>query len=147
MIQDDKINNLVEKISNIQDYTNATCQELRKLNNIINSISAEANHAMRNNPYIVRCVIKHIANGLAVQDSIIATANELGEPIQRVNVLFEHTKIYHTALRLYSRRYMCAKLKETGYKTAQIAKIMGISTNHVYKLLKTDVNLWVLGRF
>lgn len=93
----------------------------------------------KNNPYIVKRVIKHLAEGLSLNDSCCMTANELGETLARVEGVFDYHKCFATGLRLYSRKYAIDKLYAAGFTGAQIAKVIGISTPHVYKILKAEV--------
>lgn len=141
---DDIKSNIDEQIINISK----TFKELSYLVKELNTTSKEYNReCMKRNPYIVKRVIKHIANGMSKQDAILLTADELGENTSRVKVLFSHQKAYMSALHLFARKYAAEQMKKAGFKTKTVAKTLGISENHVYKLVKSVPNEWILDNF
>lgn len=106
--------------------------------------AARNNFERRQNPYIVKSVIKYMARGMCQDDAIARTADEFKTRESRVSVLLWQQKRYLSAVNLYARRYLCEKLKKSGMSAAEISQILGVSTNHVYKLLKTNVDFWFL---
>ena len=104
------------------------------------------NKIRQQNPYIVKSVIKNMAKGLNMDDAITLAAEEFKTTSERIETLMWEQKRYHSAIRLYARRYLCEKLKEYGLKTKDIARIAGVSTNHVYKMLKANPDFWFLER-
>lgn len=137
-----------ELIYNIIENSIETELLLKRLKQSVDKLKVSArdydNERQRINPYIVKRVVAHIANGLNVSDAIILTAEEYRETVKRVEVLFEHQKVYMSALNLFAKKYMAEKLKKAGYKTKQVAKIIGVSENHIYKLLRCTNNFWLL---
>lgn len=133
--------NINEKILKIS----TELKELEQLSSDLNCVATERNNsAIKRNPYIVKRVIKHIANGMCQRDAILLTADELNEPTSRVEVLFKDQKYFMSALLLFSKKYACERLKKAGYTAKEIGKVLGVSENHIYKLLKAVPNFWEL---
>ena len=132
--------NINEKILKIS----TELKELEQLSSDLNCVATERNNSVvKRNPYIVKRVIKHIANGMCQRDAILLTADELNEPTSRVEVLFKDQKYFMSALLLFSK-YACERLKKAGYTAKEIGKVLGVSENHIYKLLKAVPNFWGL---
>jgi len=100
--------------------------------------------ARRYHPYIVKSVIKYMAQGLNKTDAIIITALDFDTDIKRVETIFWFQNRYMTAVNLYAKRYACEKLKKAGLTAKKTAEILGISENHVYKLMKNNVDFWFM---
>lgn len=96
------------------------------------------------NPYIVKSVIKYMANGLNKTDAMILTALEFNTDVKRIENVFWTQNRYMTAVNLYAKRYTCEKLKKAGLTAKKISEILGISENHIYKLMKNNVDFWFL---
>lgn len=47
-----------------------------------------------------------------------------------------------TAILLFAKRYLCMKLKQAGFIAKDIALVLGVSENHIYKLLNCDIDYW-----
>lgn len=137
----------IKEIKNItQDAAKLTTnieREIKELSFIVGHLPEACQEHDRterkNNPYIAKRVIKHLAEGLTLDESCCLAANELGETLERVEGVFDYHRCFATGLRLYSRKYAIDKLYSAGFTGAQIAKIIGISTAHVYKVLKAEV--------
>jgi len=96
------------------------------------------------NPYIVKSVIKYMANGLNKSDAILLTAKQFNTDPRRVEVVYWGQARYMSAVNLYAKRYTCEKIKATGMTAKNIGKILGVSENHVFKLLRAQPNFWFL---
>lgn len=96
------------------------------------------------NPYIVKSVIKYMANGLNKTDAMILTALEFNTDVKRIENVFWPQNRYMTAVNLYAKRYTCEKLKKAGLTAKKISEILEISENHIYKLMKNNVDFWFL---
>lgn len=143
-IVDNWIKEIDEETSNILSHVNTLNRVVNRLNE---ACRAESDLMTKKNPYIVKRVISHISNGMCRHEAIELTADELNEPVKRVQVLFWQQKNYMSALRLFARKYTAETLKKAGYKTKDIAGLLGVSENHVYKLLKSVPNEWILKNF
>ena len=75
---------------------------------------------------------------------ITLTAEEYEVPEDKIRVLCGCQKRYMSAVNLYAKRYLCEKLKKRGMKTKEIAEIVGVSENHIYKLQKCNADFWFL---
>lgn len=104
----------------------------------------EENRLRLQNPYIVKSVIKYMANGLNKTDAMLLTAQDFETNVNRVEAVYWAQGRYMSAINLYAKRYTCEKLKNNGFTAKQIAKILGVSENHIFKLLKANVNFWFL---
>lgn len=139
------INETSEQIlRRIGDTKNLFYQLDKHLDNFLKASCDYDSARQRVNPYIVKRVVSHISNGLNVSDAILLTADELGELSNRVEVLFHNQKIYMSALNLFAKKYMAERLKKSGYTTKKTAELIGVSENHVYKLLKCPNKFWEL---
>lgn len=98
----------------------------------------------KQNPYIAKSIIKYMAQGLNKTDAIILTALDFDTDTKRVESIFWSQNRYMSAVNLYAKRYTCEKLKKAGLTAKKIAEILGISENHVYKLMKNNVDFWFL---
>lgn len=96
------------------------------------------------NPYIVKTVIKYLARGLNKEDAIILTANDFETDIDRVSTIFWAQNRYMSAVNLFAKRYTCEKLKKAGFTAKEIARVIGVSENHIYKILCCNVDFWFL---
>lgn len=96
------------------------------------------------NPYIVKTVIKYLARGLNKEDAIILTAKDFKTDIDRVSTVFYAQNRYMSAVNLFAKRYTCEKLKKAGFTAKDIAKVIGVSENHIYKILRCNVDFWFL---
>lgn len=96
------------------------------------------------NPYIVKAVIKYMANGLNKSDAMLLVAKDFQTDIARVQAVYWSQNRYMSAVNLYAKRYTCEKLKKSGYTAKQIASVIGVSENHIFKLLKANPDFWFL---
>lgn len=96
----------------------------------------------KDNPYIVKSIIKYLAQGLDLYNAKILTALDFDETPSRVDVIYNSQRHYLSAIKLYARRYLCIKLKKNGFKTKEIAKILNVSENYVYKLHNTYIEMF-----
>ena len=87
-----------------------------------------------------------MANGLNKDDAIILTALDFNTSIERVKTIFWQQNRYMSAVNLYAKRYLCEKLRKSGFKAKEIAYILGISENHVFKLLRSNIDFWFLDK-
>lgn len=124
---------------------------LKSVDNIINNINIsyqiEANAVAKKrkqNPYIVKSVIKYMATGLSLDNAIIKTATRFETTTFRVKSIFWEQKRYMSAVKLYAKRFTCEKLKKHGMTAKQIANILDISENHVFKILRCNADFWFL---
>lgn len=62
------------------------------------------------NPYIVKSVIKNLACGHNETNAILLTASEYETTFERVYAIYSEQKKYRSAIVLFAKRYMCAKL-------------------------------------
>ncbi|MCX4348226.1 MAG: hypothetical protein OSJ76_00390 [Alphaproteobacteria bacterium] len=100
--------------------------------------------ARQQNPYIVKRVIRYMAAGHAKPEAIILTALEFHTTVDRVKSVFWQQNRYMSAINLYARRYMAEKLKNAGLTAKEIAKIIGVSENHIFKMLRHNTDFWFL---
>lgn len=49
-----------------------------------------------------------------------------------------------SAVNLFAKRYTCEKLKKAGFTAKEIARVIGVSENHIYKILRCNVDFWFL---
>lgn len=121
--------------------------ELKKILNSVDNIKKMVNFCVsikfkkerdlrKQNPYIVKSVLKNLANGYAQPEAIIMTSIEFNCSLERVKQVYNIHKRYTAPINLYAKRYTCEKLKKYGMTAKEIAKVLGISENHVFKLLK-----------
>lgn len=141
MIDLKKINKIHNDIIQNVDCIKNSVDDLKKI------ICEYDNKSIKKNPFIVKRVVKHLANGLSKHNAIALTATELNESTDRVSMLFSQQKTYMSALHLFSKKYLCEKMRNAGYSAKQISIVLNISENHVYKLLKSVPNEWILKNF
>ena len=98
----------------------------------------------RKNPYIVKSIIKYMASGLSRENAFIKTALDYQTDVNRIKAIFFEQNRYMSAINLFAKRYACEKLKQAGFKAKEIAKIIGVSENHIYKLLRCKIDFWFL---
>lgn len=103
-------------------------------------LTKQDSFSRRQNPAIVKSVIRYIASGYSQQDAITLTAKDFMTNSFRVETVFQTAKKHMSAVKLYAKKYTCEKLKKAGFTAKKIAGILGISENHVYKLLRCDIN-------
>jgi predicted regulator of amino acid metabolism with ACT domain len=132
---------LMRICTNIEDQAHDMIYTARKLYNSIYEYDCKA---QKENPYIIKRIIKHVADGLDAKQAIFLAADELNISTERAKILLQTQKCYLSALNLYAKKYMVEKLKKAGLSVSDIAKMTGVSKNHVYKLLKCKANLWIL---
>lgn len=94
------------------------------------------------NPYIVKSVIKNLARGHNETNAILLTATEYETTFERVYAVYSEQKKYRSAIILFAKRYMCAKLKSHGFTAKEISKILNVSENHIFRLLNNAVDYW-----
>lgn len=139
----------VKKIrENLQDNFYDLRKSVKNIEYSINSLYSysidQEKHIRQQNPYIVKSVIKYMANGLNKNDAMLLTANDFKTDIKRVSAVFFGQGRYMAAINLFAKRYTCEKLKNAGYTAKQIANVIGVSENHVFKLLRATVDFWFL---
>lgn len=124
---------------------------LKSMDNIITNINIsyqtemkEAAKQRKQNPYIVKSVIKYMAAGLSLGNAIIKTATRFETTPFRVHTIFAEQKRYMSAVKLYAKRFTCEKLKQHGMTAKQIAHILDISENHVFKILRLNADFWFI---
>lgn len=105
------------------------------------AVKQQANRLEKQNPYIVKSVLKYIAAGYDKESAINLTAQDFGTTVFRVETIYQSSRRYMSAVNLYAKRYMCEKLRNAGFKIKEIAAILGVSENHIYKLLKCKIDL------
>ena len=94
------------------------------------------------NPYIVKSVIKNLACGHNETNAILLTASEYETTFERVYAIYSEQKKYRSAIVLFAKRYMCAKLKRHGFTAKEISKILNVSENHIFRLLNNAIDYW-----
>lgn len=99
------------------------------------------NYYRKQNPYIVKSVLKYIASGYDKNSAINLTAQDFSTTPERIEAIYQPSRRYMSAVNLYAKRYMTEKLRSHGFKIKEIAAILGVSENHVYKLLKCKIDL------
>lgn len=138
-------NNTLQEVTNLIDTISDNTKSLHDASiKLKNSAALQDRIERKQNPYIVKSVIKYMASGMCKDDAILKTAEDYKTRESRVSVLLWQQKRYISAVNLYARRYLCEKLKKSGMSAPEISQILGVSTNHVYKLLKTNVDFWFL---
>lgn len=137
----EKIKQLKEKIQDIEI-------ELKNLKYQIEDFTADQQDQIRdrlaNRPHLVKRVIKYMAEGLNKSDSILKTSIDYNVPLIWVSAAFAQQNRYMTAVNLYAKKYAAQKLKKYGLSNDVIAEILGVSKNHVYKLLKANIDFSLL---
>lgn len=123
-----------EAVDNIQSTIHISFQKQKECDN----------KSRLQNPYIVKSVIKYMANGLNKTDAVILTAQDFQTDIARIDVVYNGQKKYMSAVNLYAKRYLCEKLRQAGFIAKDIALVLGISENHVFKLLRCKADFWFL---
>lgn len=132
-IEIDDIEELEEKILLLVDNLRTKIEHLKF------QVEETENLNRLENPYIVKTVLRHIANGVDQENAILLTAKQFHTTAFRVEVLVHSNKKYMSAVKLYARRFCAEKLKNAGFSAKKIAEILGVSENHVYKLLKCKI--------
>lgn len=135
--------NIKQNIIDLRQILSDLTQNIDSLEKSTDEYNREC---LKENPYIVKRVVRHIANGMNRHDAILLAAKELQVNTSRVEVLFSYQKKYMSALLLFSRKYTAEKMKVAGYTAKQISAVLGVSENHIYKLLKSVPNEWILSR-
>lgn len=146
-INKDTCNELERCKENICDAQQIINDSVIALQNLVAVSYKEACDTTRHeNPFIIKSVIKNMANGLNKDDAIILTALDFNTSIERVKTIFWQQNRYMSAVNLYAKRYLCEKLRKSGFKAKEIAYILGISENHVFKLLRSNIDFWFLDK-
>ena len=139
------VNGLKEELSFLANDIQMKSGELMRKMDKLNYARIEYDcKTKKQNPYIIKHVIKHVSNGLNINMAIDLTSDELGISTERIKIVMQTQRSYLTALNLYAKKYMAEKLKNTGLSVSEIAKLINVSQNHVYKLLNCRANLWEL---
>lgn len=94
------------------------------------------------NPYIVKTVLKHLATGLNETDAILLTAQEYETSFERVKTVYNPQKKFRSAIQLFAKRYLCVKLRQAGFTAKDIALVLNVSENHIFKLLNCNIDYW-----
>ena len=142
-------------IEDLARIKNAVCDEFFNVRKSIDIVqknldllylytSKNEHDKRKQNPYIVKTVIKHMANGMNKHDAIILASEELMIDIKRVESVYWQQNRYMSAINLFAKRYFCEKLKKAGFTAKEIAKLLGISENHVFKLMRSTIDFWFL---
>lgn len=139
----------IERIKDeLGDFTHQLRKITKKIENDVAALHVHTLHQEFNlrqqNPYIVKSVIKYMANGLNKTDAMLLTARDYDTDIKRISAVLWGQNRYMSAINLFAKRYACEKLKNAGFTAKQIAKIVGVSENHVFKLLRSTVDFWFL---
>lgn len=138
---DDVVDNLETEMKNIFE---AVDNIKKSIQISLDNTKTQNNKLKLQNPYIVKSVIKYMANGINQKDAIILTAMDFKTTTDRVDTIYWGQKRYMSAVNLFAKRYMCEKLKNANFKAKEIANILNISENHVFKLLKCKADFWFL---
>lgn len=141
-----------KEISLLQDKLTQNAHQLSKLSKLMQTdlyrlhayTVAQENKLHKQNPYIVKSVIKYLANGIDKENALLLTAADYDTDIKCVRYVFSVQSRYMTAINLFAKRYTCEKLKKAGYTAKQIAQVIGVSENHIFKLLRANVDFWFL---
>lgn len=125
----------------------------KSINSILNLLGARIEYeriisrrTIKENPYIVKSVIKHLSSGLNLHDSMILTAENFSTSLERVETVYSQQKRYMSAVTLFARRFAVQKLIKSGFTKKEISKILGVSENHIYKMMKCVVDFWFMER-
>lgn len=94
------------------------------------------------NPYMVKNILKHLAMGMNEENAILLTAEKFDTTYERVSAVYSGQKKYKSAILLFAKKYLCMKLKQSGFLTREIAAILNVSENHIYKLLNCGIDYW-----
>jgi len=113
-----------------------------KVNDLSKAVYEYNSDALKQNPYIVKRIVKHIAEGYTVDNAVNLAADELQISTERAEAVFSNQKKHLSKIRLYARKYTAEKLKNAGYSAEKIAGILHISKSGVFKLLKSDCLLY-----
>ena len=136
IFQENRLENIKEIAAKI---STASALLEREIGSFCQFYQKRDNYLRKQNPYIVKAVIKYMAAGLSQNNAVIKVAGDYDTTASRVTAVFDGQKKYMAAVNLYARQYMCKKLRDAGMSARQIAGLLKISTNHVYKLLKTEI--------
>lgn len=139
---DDNVSELLEKET--KNILNSVDKIKKAIHISQFQMRTEEKNKRKQNPYIVKSVIKYMDNGLNKEDAITLTAADYNTSFDRVSTIFWGQARYMSAINLYAKRYLCEKLKNAGFIAKDIALILGISENHVFKILKCKTNFWFL---
>lgn len=132
----------IEEIEEIEEKIYLLVDNLRtKIEQFKIQVEKTENLNRLENPFIVKAVLRHIAAGVDQESAILLVAKQFHTTAFRVETLLKQNKKYMSAVKLYARRFCAEKLKNAGFSAKKIAEILGVSENHIYKLLKCKIDL------
>lgn len=132
----------LNEIEEIEENIFSLVDKLRtKMEQFKDHVEYTENCVRLENPYIVKAVLRHIAAGTDLYNACLLVAKQFHTNEFRVRQLVQNHKKYMSAVNLYARRFCAEKLKNAGFSAKKIAEILGVSENHVYKLLKCKIDL------
>lgn len=130
-----EINTIEDQISTLQIEINTIRRKTSRLQDLISNFLKSPQY-VKKNALIVRIVNGYISAGLSINMSILKTAEQLNEPFERCRTIYSIDKNHKRTMQKYAMYYLIYRLKKSGFKTAQIAKICGYSEKYIYDLIK-----------
>lgn len=132
----------LNEIEEVEENIYSLVDKLRKkMEQFKHQVELTENCIRFENPFIVKAVLRHIAAGTDLYNACLLVSKQFHTNEFRVRQLVQSQKKYMSAVNLYARRFCAEKLKKAGFSTKKIAEILGVSENHVYKMLKYEIDL------
>lgn len=147
-IVQDVYNSIDEKIKNmripLKDFIEGFNNIDKELEKILTLQRFFTNKRSCNNAKLIKKIIYHIAKGVPEERAVDLSADELGYWDKEAYIIWcSSKKALKTGTLLFAKRYTACKLKKRGYKIKEIASILEVSENHVYKLLHENVDIMI----
>jgi hypothetical protein len=96
----------------------------------------------KDNASLVKRIIYYIAKGLPEQKAIAIASDEFCYWDKEATVIWQDSKkSLKTGTLLFAKRFTAVKMRKKGFKIKEIAGVLEVSENHVYKLLNEDVDI------
>lgn len=127
-IFDDNYEKIIDSLENIR----LSVDDFRQQQKI--KISA----AMIENPKIAKMIYENIGCGYSPSESIVITALHFETSIERVRAVYTAHKNATAAAVSFAKNYLIHTLRGRGFKSNDIALILGVTKQTVYNYLKKD---------
>lgn len=125
---EDNFKNIVDCLENIR----LSVEDYQKEEN--KKISA----AMVENPKIAKMIYENIACGYSASESIVITALAFDCSLARARAVYTAHKNATAAAVSFAKNYLIHTLRNRGFKSNDIAFILGVTKQTVYNYLKKD---------
>lgn len=88
---------------------------------------------------VTKTILKYIAQGIEEKKAIFMSYDDFSDRLsyRSVEAIWKTSRASKSGLLLYGRHYTAKKMKEAGFKPAEISIVLGVSITTVNKLLKT----------